>query len=73
MCIGGDGQFFFSAIEVELLDKRELEAFKTIAPALFAKSTAKSWISWRFKVDMMDLKERGGDRRGLFMFVGRTI
>jgi hypothetical protein len=45
MSRGWNGQFFFSAMLEVVLDKRELDAFKIIPPALLAKLTAKSWIS----------------------------
>ena len=41
-------------MEDEVLDNREFEAFKIILPACLARSTAKSWISWRLRSVMMD-------------------
>lgn len=52
---GRDGQFNFSAVEDDVLDSRELDAFKIIVPARLARFTAKSWMSWRARVVMMDV------------------
>ena len=59
---GGAGQFSFSAVEDDVLDSRELDAFKIIVPARLAKLTAKSWMSWRARVVMMDLGNSDDDR-----------
>jgi hypothetical protein len=46
-------QFFFSEVDVWVLDNRVLDAARIIVPAFFARMTAKSWICRRLRSDIL--------------------